>query len=211
MRADHRVVLHVAAQRDAARRAAVAHAGGDQTPAARRRWPARSQRARTSWIALAHLQARADDAAAPSSQRRRRSAAGANMRAPAATAARAQDVVELLARQHGQRAGHVDAAAARRRRRRHGWPAAPAPSPASSTPRRSARRGRRGSARRRRPCRAGRRAGRRARTSAPACASVARAGAAGRAGADHEHVAARRQAGAEVVGSVTVHEGRGSA
>ena len=182
MRADHRRVLDVAAQGDAARRAPLAHARGDQSPAAARRWRARASGARTSRIALAAAAAwrrRRGPAV-----RRRRSGAtkrtGANMRAPAATAARQMISSSCLRGSTASAPGHVDAAAARRdaadvvagcasrhhlRRARRAC---------------AARGARRGSGRRRRPCRAetrarrpARRRGRRARA---CCAAALPAG-----------------------------------
>ncbi len=104
------------------------------------------------------LSSRADDAAAfaqrrDEAQRREHPRAGRDRGA-------ADDLVEALPRQHGQRAGHVDPAAARadaaERRRR----AAPRPAPRPSRRGGRGRAAHRRSGRRRRPCRAGRRAGR---------------------------------------------------
>ncbi len=106
----HCVVLQVAAQRHAARRVAVRHAGGQQRlrhRAAGEHEPAAAQLARD----LAPLQPRADHGAAllerrDEAQRRKHPRARRHRRA-------AQDVIELPARQHRQRARHVDTPAAR--------------------------------------------------------------------------------------------------
>ena len=117
-----------------------------------------TQCARISRVASPCLQACADDAPASSSGASKR--AGAKHPRAGGDRGAAHDVVELLARQHRQRAGHVDAPAARadaadvarRLRLRHHL--------VEHAEACAARRGRRGSARRRRPCRAERRAGR---------------------------------------------------
>ena len=107
---DHGVVLDVAAQRDAARRAPLAHAGGDQRLRLRaggQHHPAGAQVVHAAGCP----EPRADDAAGLfdrrlESRRRQRPRAGGDRRA-------AQDVVKLAPWQHCQLAGHVDAPAAR--------------------------------------------------------------------------------------------------
>ena len=119
----HRRIADVAAQGDAARRAPIAHARRRSSPAAARRWRARSQRR-----AITSRRARRAAAGRRRRGRRpvRRSGAtkrtGACMRAPAATAARQMISSRRRRGSTARRAGHVDPAAARRdageRRRR---------------------------------------------------------------------------------------------
>ena len=118
----HRGVADVAAQSDAARRPPVAHAGGDRRlrlRTARQHDPGRPDLA----LDVAVLHPRADDGAglAPVADRRDEAHRREHPR-PRSDSGVADDLVEALPRQHGERAGHVDASAARRdaaERRRH--------------------------------------------------------------------------------------------
>ena len=132
---------------------------------------------------------------APSTRSGATKRTGANMRAPAATAARQTISSRRLPRQHGERAGHVDAAAARARCSRASSTMRASAITASRTPRRS--RARCASAIRPSPqtLSRGKACWSTSTTSRPARASHCAAGAApAGTGADDEHVAARREA-----------------
>ena len=129
--------------------------------AAPRRWRARPSAQRISCSSPPDLQPRADDALASSTRRARSEPARAACTRPP-RAARHTMSSSSRARQHRERAGHVDATAARADAADMRSPRCAAPSRASARRGAPARRGHRGSGRRRRPCRAGRRAGRRA-------------------------------------------------
>ncbi len=127
--AGHGLVPDVAAQRDAARRAALAHAGGDQRlrhRAGGEHQPARAQLVRRGRPSTC----RRAPATRPSRvlerrlEARRREHAGAGGDRGAA-----EDVVELAARQHRELAGHVDAPPARPDAADVARRAAPPPSP----------------------------------------------------------------------------------
>ena len=108
--ADHRVVLHITPQCHAAGCVALGHAGGQQRLrhcAGGEHQPAGAQLA----CVLAVVQARTDDHAVrfercDKPNRREHARTRCHRRA-------ADDVVELLARQHGQHTRHIDAPAAR--------------------------------------------------------------------------------------------------
>ena len=108
--ADHRVVLHIAAQCHAARRLPLRHARREQR--LRHRAGGEQHQRRAQIVRrLAGLQLRADDAALvfdgrAEAHRREHPRTGCHRGA-------AEDQVECLARQHRQGAGHVDAPAAR--------------------------------------------------------------------------------------------------
>ena len=164
-----------------------------------------TQCARISCAASPDLEARAADAA--SGERLLEACRRDEPRARRLRGA-AQDVVELPSRQHGQRAGHLDAPAARdpraadvgRRLRLGHHPRAGRAAPA--------RRARRGSGRRRRPCRAETATGRRGTTSTPAEAPARAHRASRRAGADDE---TSQRGQAERRRGVGTHRGSGRA
>ena len=192
MRAAIAALLHIAAQRHAARRAALAHAGGDQR-LRHRAGGQHHQRARSSCTASADLAG----ARRPRARRRAAAPRSAPARAARAGAHRgaADDVVELAPRQHRQAPGHVDAAAARPDAADVPHALRAAPSPRRSTPSRCSA-----------VCASGIRPSPHTLSRGNACCvdqhdvqagarQQLRAGAAGRAGADDQHVARGWQGG----------------